>query len=298
VPRLDWNDPRCLFCLEEKPLTKAHLIPEFLGGNLFAYNECKDCNSLLGAKVEAAIRKSAQIRLAAGNLRDQLPDLEQRINDGQRYFAKQDDGTVVHFARKGEGFRMLNHSEPGNRILDDESAMKSLRAELTRAGRAAEEIEALVTEIEETPRGTVIQIDENTAIRRNSISHDKISYWGDGNLFEDRAAALIAYRFWALIYPEAALLPFFDPLRAWLRGEGAQPEFCRVEGKRHEYLPIHVLAMKPDGDNTVIRVYLLGWLVPEITLIGVPALHRVECEINLHTGEISGAAERVPRPSP
>jgi hypothetical protein len=296
MPSVPWNDPRCIFCVEEKPLTKAHLIPEFLGGNLFAYNECKDCNSELGSKVEAAIRKSPQIRFAAINLRDQLPDLEQRINDGQRYIAKQDDGTVVGFARKGKDFRMLNHSEPGNRILDDDSAMKSIRADLIRNGRSPSEADAFVAVLEAAPRGTVIQIDENTAIRRGSISHDKIAYRGDGDLFEDRAAALIAYRFWALMDPQLALQPAFDPLRAWLRGVGPQPDFCRVDGKRHEYLPVHVLTMQPSDEGTEIRVYLLGWLVPVVTLIGVPALHRVECELNLVTGEIGGAMERAADP--
>src|SRR4051794_1002287 len=62
MPSVPWDDARCIFCLEEKPLTKAHLIPEFLGGNLFAYNECKGCNSELGSKIEAAIRKAPQIR--------------------------------------------------------------------------------------------------------------------------------------------------------------------------------------------------------------------------------------------
>lgn len=188
MPSVPWDDPRCILCLEAKPLTKAHLIPEFLGGNLFAYNECSDCNSRLGSKVEAAIREAPQIRLAAINLRDQLPDLEQRINDGQRYIAKQEDGTVVRFARKGQEFRMLNHSEPGNRILDDASAMKSVRAVLIRAGRTPEDADAIVAEIEKAPRDTIIQIDENTAIRRSAISHEKIVYRGDGDLFEDRAA--------------------------------------------------------------------------------------------------------------
>jgi hypothetical protein len=298
VPRFPWDDPRCILCLKEKPLTKAHLIPEFLGGNLFAYNECKDCNSDLGSKVEAAIRKAPQIRLAAINLRDQLPGLEKRINDGQRYIAKQDDGTVVRFARKGTDFRLLNHSEPGNRILDDDSAMKSIRADLIRAGRSPEEADAFVAEIEAAPRDAIFQIDESTAIRRGSISHDKIAYRGDGELLEDRAAALIAYRFWALIDPQLALLPAFDPLRAWLRGQGPQPEFCRVEGKRHEYLPVHVLTLQPADEGTEIRVYLLGWLVPVVTLLGVTALHRVECELDILTGGMRGAAEQVAgRPS-
>lgn len=151
MPSVPWADPRCIFCREEKPLTKAHLIPEFLGGNLFAYNECKECNSELGSKVEAAIRKAPQIRLAAINLRDQLPDLEQRINNGQRYIAKQDDGTVVQFTRKGKEFRLRNQSEPGSRIFDDESAMKSIRADLIRAGRSSEEAEAFIAKVENAP---------------------------------------------------------------------------------------------------------------------------------------------------
>ena len=52
--------------------------------------------------MEAAIRQSPQIRLAAIQLRDQLPELEQRINDGLPYTAKHDDGTVVRDPARNE----------------------------------------------------------------------------------------------------------------------------------------------------------------------------------------------------
>ena len=43
---------RCIYCLEEKPRTIAHVIPKALGGSLTFNDVCRDCNSRQGSSFE------------------------------------------------------------------------------------------------------------------------------------------------------------------------------------------------------------------------------------------------------
>lgn len=54
---------RCIFCLEEKPLTIEHVFPESIGGKLTIPFVCKDCNSKLGTTVDGKFQKLFQIEL-------------------------------------------------------------------------------------------------------------------------------------------------------------------------------------------------------------------------------------------
>lgn len=47
----------CFMCNEEKNLTKEHIIPHFLGGELQVKIYCKECNSELGLRLDARLYK-------------------------------------------------------------------------------------------------------------------------------------------------------------------------------------------------------------------------------------------------
>lgn len=56
---------RCILCLrgeDEVQITKSHLVPEFVGGFLWAYTHCKDCNSFLGHEVESELKRDEGTR--------------------------------------------------------------------------------------------------------------------------------------------------------------------------------------------------------------------------------------------
>ena len=44
---------KCIWCFEEGPKNKTHIIPESLGGRLKPYICCVDCNSFIGTDVES-----------------------------------------------------------------------------------------------------------------------------------------------------------------------------------------------------------------------------------------------------
>ena len=54
---------KCIFCLEEKELTKEHIVPESIGGSLEIEAVCADCNSTIGTKAEGAFINSLLMSL-------------------------------------------------------------------------------------------------------------------------------------------------------------------------------------------------------------------------------------------
>jgi hypothetical protein len=48
---------KCFCCCESKQLTEEHIIPQSLGGKLFARIYCKDCNDKFGSEIEAELSK-------------------------------------------------------------------------------------------------------------------------------------------------------------------------------------------------------------------------------------------------
>lgn len=53
----------CVLCLEQKELTKEHIVPDCVGGGLVEEILCKDCNSTLGHDIDGAYSKSILVQL-------------------------------------------------------------------------------------------------------------------------------------------------------------------------------------------------------------------------------------------
>ncbi|HQO21232.1 MAG TPA: HNH endonuclease [Acidobacteriota bacterium] len=54
---------KCIFCLENKELTKEHIVPDSIGGGLEIEAVCADCNSTIGTKAEGAFINSLLMSL-------------------------------------------------------------------------------------------------------------------------------------------------------------------------------------------------------------------------------------------
>ena len=54
---------KCIFCLEDKPLTDEHIIPDSIGGSLYITAVCKDCNSHIGTDIDGPFINSMPVSL-------------------------------------------------------------------------------------------------------------------------------------------------------------------------------------------------------------------------------------------
>src|SRR3954454_16535021 len=100
--KVPWFEDRCIICLGNDALSEEHLIPAALGGNLKCDFLCKSCNDLFGSSFEAKARTDPAIRIAVAQLRDEIPAIHNRVEDGQHYFAQSGPARVGAIFRQGE----------------------------------------------------------------------------------------------------------------------------------------------------------------------------------------------------
>ena len=55
--------PTCILCLENRDLTREHIVPESLGGCWQERLLCKGCNDHIGAKIEGPFANSLLVQL-------------------------------------------------------------------------------------------------------------------------------------------------------------------------------------------------------------------------------------------
>lgn len=69
---------KCIFCLQEKPSSDEHVIPDSIGGTLHIKEVCRECNSTLSRLVDNPFANCSLIQLARythslGGKRDNIP---------------------------------------------------------------------------------------------------------------------------------------------------------------------------------------------------------------------------------
>jgi hypothetical protein len=58
----------CIFCCEEKPSSVDHVFPLAIGGTVTTDRVCKECNSTLGSRVDAALSDFLPVRMRRAKL--------------------------------------------------------------------------------------------------------------------------------------------------------------------------------------------------------------------------------------
>lgn len=117
---IGWGDERCIHCLgvpnaddPDSVMTRGHVIPQSLGGKLYAYNECKRCNDRAGHGAEAALIGDPAVRAAAELIAEQIPGLIRRMRQRKVFIAQSDTGLLVRAAPDdGDEFKILQTRQP------------------------------------------------------------------------------------------------------------------------------------------------------------------------------------------
>lgn len=270
---IGWGDARCIWCLaapSDAPdtlMTKGHVIPQSVGGRLFAVNECKRCNELFGHGPEAALVGDPAIRSAAEIVADEIPDLIKRMRRRKVFVAHGEDGLLVRAVPTdgGQSFKLLQTLQPdGSRIASADEIRAEIETTLRRRGLSVENIAVELGRIDDAPANTPVAIGGEFVIRKGSVEQFNLPY--DDPLVPDVTLLGIAYRYVAacvgsLIYDSA-----FEPLRAAMRNSALPQEgVWRVDPHwTRTPEPWHGLAIKEVRPHVVVSVRLFGdliWLV-------------------------------------
>jgi hypothetical protein len=259
---------RCTICLEEKPLTREHIIPESVGGTLEADLQCKDCNSGLGSRVVSQARKDPTIRFAIRSLRYQLPQLYHTMEEGQLYTAVDDDGqTVSAKLRDGRLKTRAQKMEDGTFIFDPKTGQETIQSVLQNRGLGPEEIRTTIDKFKDSPIGQLVGLSTQISAVRREIKSAFPQF--EFPEMDERVPVLVAYNYLCLLLG----IQVFDKRLNFIRRRIVADEpsdRLKVEGlTSREYRPFHQVYSEPEEKGILVKISFFGWLVYHVHFLGV-----------------------------
>lgn len=295
--KIDWPDERCIICLgtpqEGKPMTErteAHVIPESLGGKLWAPFLCKQCNSDTG-KLEGVLPKDVMILDLVDRLYGVLPsELANSIYQHAGYFADSEEFGRIYARLDRELVLTPKESET---IRGERNTLRQMEAALRLNYADDEVVKEKLTEFAEAQDGERVEVIPSLTVVKG-IPLDELD-WNRtyGEPIVSRAVPLgIAYLYLALcigghVYGQT-LEPTREELRRAMAGDKTLEKEWPFEPMRSEKPPEsrHGLAVVQEEDAVLVKIFFFRELVwpvrfPEVKLRGVEPLYLID----LVTGE-------------
>lgn len=261
---LGWPHRRCILCLREPsadvPFSRAHLIPEAVGGFAWAWTKCKDCNDRAGHQIEAPLVKDDSIVFAVSALARELPELAREFAERQTLIAKTPSG-LIRARQRGDDVEILTtRNDDGSLTQSRERAWETLETRLRREGKSADELAAAKQLFDEAVEGVPVQIGDNHVV------HGKVEQFGpafDGAPVSDAFPALVAFHFLALAMGPNVYDERLNALRDAVRAGEPQSDWYSTEGliDRGGYRTEHLVGLSQTSPYVVVRVQLFGWSV-------------------------------------
>jgi hypothetical protein len=261
--RIPWPDQRCIICLDEGPLTRAHVIPAAIGGRLFSSLECKACNARLGHAIEARLKSDPCVRFGIEALGNEVPA---RLRRGMRarepFVATIGDVTVRACGADDEDYRLYDTPQSdGSVVKDARRARDDIVTTLARRGASDTAIATALQRLDDAPDGHFVRVAAGLAVRKGSVT----AFTPDlsiASVVPETCPLAITYRFLALTAAGPSIYaPAFEGVRAALRGEpntyGWRVD-SRVAGRPHQ--PWHGLAISQLEPHVIVQLRLFGQL--------------------------------------
>lgn len=262
----------CSICLKEKELTFEHIIPESLGGILEADIQCADCNNnTLGSKLVSKAKRTYTIRLAINYLKNNLPKLFKKIEEGQEYIARKNDKTTTEAVLKNGKIKSKAEKADDDSInVDKQDTTKKIREILAKEGLSKEEIEKKLEEFKKVEVDMPHKLtDRITVIKRRFVSwFQKPS---ESNM-DDRVIALIAYNYLCMVIGDIILNSRMNFLREFIL-DGTKTENLIIDQipYTNKYEPYHKIFSEPGETEIKVTIVLFGSIICLVTVKNLSA---------------------------
>ena len=252
---VQWSDPRCIVCLEERELTEEHVIPSLVGGRLRSPFLCKTCNNTLGTTNDARLKADPQVRKAALDLRETLPGLVEAIEDGNPYIGKSAYGEVEGTIKNGKFRARALKPGDGSLLLPNPGAREAIVQMLKKQGRDSE-IPGALAKFDAAPVNERITVAPGIEIIDWQTETIRPALEG-GSSVPDSWPLKTAYEFLACRMGGAICSPALEPCREVLRGGAWNEKAVVVERLQAEHVsPIHGLLLEDNAPHTRVQVRL------------------------------------------
>ncbi|MGR3311691.1 MAG: HNH endonuclease [Candidatus Brocadiales bacterium] len=258
----DFN--KCVLCLKNPANSWEHIIPKCIGGRLQVQVLCKDCNNKLGSTLINKVKTDPSIRLAVWNLKDEIPELFEAIENNQIYI----DEVKNCYKYKNSKLKIITHEkEDGSLNYDTTKADKHIERKLRKDGLSEDEIADKTQLFKGLEDNKFIQLSKKVSVEKRSPESLFPSL--QDPLLDERVIVLIAYEFLCLLIGNLIYNEELDFIRVFIK-EGAKSKKLVVEHlKSDHYSPRHKIYPELLETEIIINIILFGWLVRKVHIKGV-----------------------------
>lgn len=261
-------------CLAPEPDTLEHLIPASIGGQAEARMLCKPCNDRFGHQLDHELKRDPQIRFAVEHLRECLPNLHRRYNEGLDYTAQGSSGQPLRLRMKGGQLRIREaRLDDGSIVSGMSSTLQFIEKELRRQGKA-DEVDQMQKRFLDSPYDELMPIGERAAVAKRSAQGIDLKL--TPTLASDRLKLKIGYLHLAFLmstsihdlieeYPG-----YFAPILHAINGHAEIPEHVEIlSGMTREFQPCahHIVRYVADSQSLAVEAQLFGVLKYRVTFL-------------------------------
>lgn len=277
-------------------MSRSHLVPQSLGGFVWAWTHCVECNNRVGSEIEAAVKRDDSIRHALEReLAREIPEIARGFAEGQRYMAPSETGNLNASFRAGN-FTLGTTRIEGSLVQDQARARKSVETMLERGGFAEDQRRAALERFDAAAAGEVTHIADGVAVRHGSVETFVLPF--DGEFVSDHFPLAIAFHLLAFFLGELIYDESLHPIRQAILEQSDNPEQFMVErllDRSTGYVPLHVLGLSKPTPHLVLRVQIFGPLVWQVHLLRVRAdrLTPMGMAIDVKEQTVSAAGPRA-----
>lgn len=259
--RVPWTGTRCIACLRDTVLSEEHVIPEALGGRLSAIFLCRECNSSLGHRAEAAARSDPTVRLLANSLAAEIPALAQTLSEGLSYVGHGPGGRVAGYVKDGEFVVRATTNPDDSLIQPTPDARRSIDTILRRQGYDAPFRAEAIRALDEAPENTRVEIAPGLRVVKWEVT--KLELGLDGPLIDPLVPLKMAFEFLAChlgtaVYEET---PPLDEVRRALASGQIDADWLLIERLTAEKArPFHGIIFEGNEPHARVQIRLFGKL--------------------------------------
>jgi len=248
-------------CLQASQLTDEHLIPEALGGRLTSAFLCRDCNSKLGHRSEAAARDDPTIQLLANRLSSDIPDLAQSILHRQQVVSVSPGGKANGYIKDGEFFVQSRKNDDGSLIQSTPDARRSIGTILRKQGYDALFRANALANFDRAADNTRVEVAPGLEVVKWQITDIQLVL--DGPLIDPVVPIKTAYEFLACHLGNGICenAPPLDEVRRVLNGGDVDPGHLSVD-RLHapEARPFHGIIFEGNHPHAQVQIRFFGKL--------------------------------------
>lgn len=253
-------------------MSRSHLVPQSLGGFVWAWTHCTSCNNLLGSAIEFEVKRDDSIRHALEHeLAGVIPDIAAAFASGQKYLGQSDAGNLSASFRDG-GFELGTTKLEGSLVQDQERARRSVATMLERAGKSPLEIDDALARFDAAEHGELTQIADGISVRHGTVETFVLPY--DGEFVSDHFPLAIAFQLLAFFLGDLIYHDSLNLIRTAIlkqRDDSEQFVVERLIDRSIGYVPMHVLGLSKPAPHLVLRVQIFGPLLWHVHLLRVRA---------------------------